>query len=310
MPRGRVQLAPSCSRGMAPSICAKKMAMSCDKDAKVTTPRCAQRFGRDAGTAWSTQTCCPPEENGEGKPEDGELGTAQGLLTRPLHTVAPQAQGAPSCPSPLGQTPTHTARPHWRPNCYGILQSCYEEPSTGQTLQTSLIDGLRALQSRIQILRHQPLPSSMNDSHQQSTAIFSRALAKRLLPVATAPRTTRWLWQQAHRGACSIFGVSKHRTTTDPGSDHLSLPIRAGMLQKLGNAALSGSGRQASSASATTTTTLVAQNGGLEYSPRWPGGVTGPSACTEDHGGCVAPWVTKPPQCHTDTASCGEAADL
>lgn len=137
MPRGRVQLAPSCSRGMAPSVCAKKMAMSCDKDAKVTTPRCAQRFGRDAGTAWSTQTCCPPEENGEGKPEDGELGTAQGLLTRPLHTVAPQAQGAPSCPSPLGQTPTHTARPHWRPNCYGILQSCCKEPSTGQTLQTS-----------------------------------------------------------------------------------------------------------------------------------------------------------------------------
>lgn len=113
MPRGRVQLAPSCSRGMAPSVCAKKMAMSCDEDAKVTTPRCAQRFGRDAGTAWSTQTCCPPEENGEGKPEDGELGTAQGLLTRRLHAVAPQAQGAPSCPSPSGQTPSHTARPRW-----------------------------------------------------------------------------------------------------------------------------------------------------------------------------------------------------
>lgn len=55
---------------------------------------------------------------------------------------------------------------------------------------------------------------------------------------------------------------------------------------------------------------LLAQNGGHEHSPRWPGRVTGPSACTEDQGGCVAPRVTKPPPRHTGIASCGEAADL
>lgn len=79
---------------------------------------------------------------------------------------------------------------------------------------------------------------SMNDFYQQSTLtaaeLWQNACFPWLLPLGphlALEACSAW----------SIFGVFKHCATADSNSDHLSLPIRAETLQKLGTTALSGS---------------------------------------------------------------------